>query len=360
MVLFVALSTLTVGQVMVSKVASGSAPSGEGLYYTLPKTVLKVNLVLEKIDRKKGPLASYAAEYLGVDKVINTDEVAYLLLNADVDPVAVADPDQMYFVQLPTEKSKDERSVVFHLADNGALLSVNDNESQRVIMPASEFQQTIMFAKESEVFDYHASYNKKKRLDTIKRKITIDTVTINRFLFKTNWVDKSQREQAEEAAQQISRIREARYNLLTGYHEVNFGESLKFMDLRLTKMERDYLELFLGKETSTIVNLTIFYTPVKGEKQAQIWRSVSGEIVTLDITTDVILKGLPDAPSTGPNNIYYRIPARSILKVTFNGDVYFNDMMPINQLGAVSTTSVSKAKLHFNPETGGLLSVIKD
>jgi hypothetical protein len=361
LVLIIASGSFLKAQIMVSRMAPGSpAPATEGFFYTLPRTVFKVNLVLEKIERQKGPLSAYAAEYLGVSDVIKASETSYNLLDVGVESLSVTDPDQMYFVQIPPEKGKDDRNPIFHLAENGALLSVNDNENQRQVQPIQELQQTIMFKKVPESFDYEASYNKKKQQDTIIRKINIDTMTINRFLFKTNWVDKSEREKAEEAAQQITKIREARFNLLTGYHEVDFGESLRYMDNQLKKMEQGYLELFLGKETSTIIDQSVFYAPKKDEKQAQIWKSTQGEAVIFEFAREDFLQGLPEAPVTGFNNVYYRIPAQTSIKISYQGKNHFTDLMPVNQMGVISSISMAKARLHFDPRSGSLLSVIRE
>ena len=172
-------------QVMVTKVVQESpAPVGGGLFYTLPKTVLKVNLVFEKIARQKGPLSAYAAEYIGVSDIILTSGSTFRLLDAVIEPLPVTDPNEMYYVQFPADKAKDELNPVFYLAENGALLSINDNENLPLTKPFPELQQTILFTKESESFDYEASYNKRKKLDTVVRKISIDTMTIIGFYLK--------------------------------------------------------------------------------------------------------------------------------------------------------------------------------
>ncbi len=119
----------------------------------------------------------------------------------------------------------------------------------------------------NEDFSYYADYNRKKKIDTVVRKISIDTVTINRFLFKTSWVDKSDKEKANEAAQQILEIREARFHLISGYQEVNYGESMKYMNNQLKELENNYLELFLGKEVKTTDIQTVYYIPKKDKTQ---------------------------------------------------------------------------------------------
>lgn len=50
---------------------------------------------------------------------------------------------------------------------------------------------------------------------------------------------------AREAADMISRIRESRFNLITGYQETNFSrETMEYMDKNLQRMLQDYISLF--------------------------------------------------------------------------------------------------------------------
>ena len=70
-------------------------------------------------------------------------------------------------------------------------------------------------------------------------------------------------EKANEAAQKILEIREARFHLISGYQEVNYGESMEYMNDQLKELENDYLELFLGKEVKSTGIQTIYYIPEK-------------------------------------------------------------------------------------------------
>jgi hypothetical protein len=348
-------------QVLISKISPESAsPSGEGFYYTLPKTLLKIQLTVQKIEQQPGPLAAFAADYLGVTNEIKEQKTDFRLLEVTLHPVSIPDENQLFYVQLPTEKAKDEKNLIFELSPNGQLVSVNESEQKHQLPPPQSFEQNIFYQEGANQFDYFPAYNRKKKVDTVIRKITIDTMTINRFMFKTSWVDKSERERAEEAAQQISHIREARFNLLSGYHEVNFGEGIRYMDAQLMEMERKYTELFLGKETVTHMTETVLYDPVKGDKRNQTIAVIGGEGVVLDITQDEVLKAMPTVGTSGVNVVFYRIPAEAKVKISFRGINYYYDELTVNQLGVVASASVLKTRLQFNPQTGSIMGIQKE
>ena len=348
-------------QVLISKISPESAsPSGEGFYYTLPKTLLKIQLTVQKIEQQPGPLTAFAADYLGVTNEIKEQKTDFRLLEVTLHPVSIPDENQLFYVQLPTEKAKDEKNLIFELSPNGQLVSVNESEQKHQLPPPQSFEQNIFYQEGANQFDYFPAYNRKKKVDTVIRKITIDTMTINRFMFKTSWVDKSERERAEEAAQQISHIREARFNLLSGYHEVNFGEGIRYMDAQLMEMERKYTELFLGKETVTHMTETVLYDPVKGDKRNQTIAVIGGEGVVLDITQDEVLKAMPTVGTSGVNVVFYRIPAEAKVKISFRGINYYYDELTVNQLGVVASASVLKTRLQFNPQTGSIMGIQKE
>ncbi len=346
-------------QYIVSKVNDGNAAvSQDGFYFALPRTVLKVELLVEKSRKQRGPLADYSGDFLGTTPLINVNSTSFRILDVNVVPEYEADPSQLYFVQFPADKSRDETSMAFSLSSQGTLLSFGDAEP--VVEATDEIiEQTLIFRAGDEMFDYFPGYNRKKKIDTITRKITIDTVSIERFIFKTSWVDKSERERAEEAALQVEEIREARFNLLTGYQEVNYGESIKYMDYQLNKLERQYLELFLGKETVSQRVETVFYVPAKGTSESVLLQLENGHEVNIRISPSANTGNIPETPLSRIDNLYYRIPDMAEVEIEHDGETLFRERVPVSQLGVVAPVPLGNASIHFDPETGALIRISK-
>ncbi len=72
------------------------------------------------------------------------------------------------------------------------------------------------------LFVFQAETNLYEKTDTVIRKVVVDTVTVEKMYFEKKWVEKSTEKKAVEAANMISKIRENRFNLITGYHEIAF------------------------------------------------------------------------------------------------------------------------------------------
>ena len=237
--LFQSYSQITVTKIEQRNVTS----SNEGFIYTLPQTVFKIDVVYEKIQELKGPLMQYTKEYLGATDYISSDNTEYKFVDINVSVFQESDPGQLYFVQYPIERAKDEKKTSFILSKIGGILAYNAQPPISSTTPDIITDQTFIFEEGDEKFPYMSQYNKQKKTDTIIRVINIDTVTINRFLFKSSWIDKSNKDKAADAAMQIEKIRESRYNLISGYQEVNYGTSMVYMDKQMQKME-DQKEVF--------------------------------------------------------------------------------------------------------------------
>lgn len=349
------------GQYVVKKVSDQPVNTAQdGFFYSLPSTVLKIEVVYEKLEKIKGPLADYSLNYLGTSNYIDANSTEYQLINVDISVGIQADPKQLYYVQFPSERNKDEKAMVFSLSSYGTLLGFDESGVDDAELTQPLLDQTFIMIDSDKNFDLQADYNRKKKLDTIKRRITIDTVSIDRFVFKTSWIDKNDEDKADEAAMQIARIREGRFNLLTGYQEVNYGESMRYMDNQLRKLENQYLELFLGKELKSIESQTIYYTPKKESLSETILKLDDGSEVSIKLTPINSIVGIPERPLEKADNIYYRIPEQAIVEISHKGMMHLRKGMTINQLGVVGAAPLNRTRTQFDPKTGGLKRIIRE
>ncbi len=363
-ILFVLLTSFlfeSYSQITVTKIESvNDSSSLDGFIYSLPKTVFKIDIVYEIVKDIKGPLAEYTTEYLGTSNYISSNTTEYNLLDASVSSQIEADMNQIYYVQYPIVRAKDEQMTSFSLSDIGGLLAYNTEA--RIATHNTEIitDRTMIFESGNTEFPYMSKYNKKEKIDTIIRTINIDTVTINSFLFKSSWIDKSIEEKAEDAAIQIENIRESRYQLMTGYHEINFGSSIIYMDEQIHKLENQYLELFLGKSTKTIEKQTFYFDPTMVKKGDELMKFPDGTSVVIKITPDNRADLFPDVPSSISNSIYYRIPTSAYVTVSYENSSFYETSFVVNQLGYISTVPLNNTKLQFDKNTGNLISIIRE
>ncbi|MBN2616602.1 MAG: DUF4831 family protein [Bacteroidales bacterium] len=356
-------------QYQVTKMTGKNPPVGKtGIYYSLPKTVFKVKLVLEEITRTPGPFADFTQKYLGTDQYIHNKENYYRLLAVKVTPVAMADPSEVFFVSFPFEKqTKNARAIEFQLDKYSGLISFGPKpQAPKVKGEENTPSQLFVYSNSGseENFKMAASYSRAQKLDTLVRKITIDTVTVHRFLFRTSWVNLTTEDQANDAAQEIEKIRKSRYNLLTGYQEVNYGEGIKYMDKELQKLEHQYLVLFLGKETKQVVIRTFEFDPEKAHTTDQLMQFVNKdgnrENITFHVDPVNKMTAVGNANNTAINGLFYRIPVKAAVQVKTGNTVFYSDIFDVPQLGVLSTITMDNASLQFDPTTGSVVRIKKD
>jgi len=340
------------------------SPNAKGLYYALPKTVIKLHLVFEQVDKIRGPFAQYTTKYLGTDDFIKSNHHYRRLLNVDVEPVLMADNAQLYFIQFPEDRSSKEiRHFGFQLNKSGILMGFGLKEKQKTEKSEKvEINRQVLYTDRSEDFKMRAAYSRTKKIDTILRKITIDTVTIKRFLYKTSWVNLSEDQRANDAAMQIKKIRDSRFNLLTGYQEVNYGDGIRYMDQELQKMEQQYQALFLGKETKQLKTFNFVFDPNKSKltKSLGSFTDENGQShkVLLRITP-INPTNIPSVTKAAPDFLFYRIPAKATVEVLVDGQPFFSDIYSVPQLGTLATASMDRMRLNFDAKTGTMTHVEK-
>ena len=358
-VFFTSIILTTYGQVSVKKVESiNDVNSSTGFFYSLPQTVFKVVIVFEKVQSLKGPLASFSSEYIGVTDYISNNNIEYNLVDVQIEMQSEPDPNQLYFVQLPAERVKDATTNTFTLSEIGSLTAYNAVPTSQAVSEEVINENTIIFTEGDMDFPYMSQYNKRKKTDTIVRSINIDTLVINRFLFKSSWIDKSANDKAKDAAIQIENIRESRYNLISGYQEVNYGSSIVYMDHQLQKMEDQYMELFLGKTIKTLETKTVYFIPNKNNSSIEIMKFSDGKSV-IARTDSEVNSDIGEAPKSTVNNIYYRIPASAEVSITSGNINFFSHRYIINQLGSVVIAPLDNSNMVFDANTGNITKIIR-
>ncbi|VAW29885.1 hypothetical protein MNBD_BACTEROID07-1061 [hydrothermal vent metagenome] len=347
-----------------------ATPAG-GIYYALPKTIFKIRLAMEQVNEIPGPFAAYATKYLGTTDYMKAKKVYYRLLSVKIVPVTIADPAQMFYVRFPENRSSKEiRRFALRLNDEGVLVGFGlapkpgkKNTRASASSPVSSSQMYV-FSDYRKGFDMQAGYTRAQKVDTIVRKITIDTVTIKRFLYKTGWVNLTEEERANDAAKQIKNIRTSRFNLLTGYQEVNYGEGIRYMDVELQKMAHEYMVLFLGREYRQMVVRSFVFDPEKKALSGKLlqFADEDGNTHTLNIKVRIInqMTHVAGRKTAGPDALFYRIPVKAVISVGSGSNPFYSDTFEVPQLGVITTVPVRKnTRLRLSPKTGALLGIDK-
>ncbi len=345
-------------------------PAG-GVYYALPKTIFKVRLIMEQVNEIPGPFAAYATKYLGTTDYMKIKKTYFRLLTVNVEPVTVADPAEVFYVRFPENRSSKEiRRFALRLNEEGVLVGFGPavepgQKNVRVAATSHESSSRMyVFSDYRKGFDMQAGYTRAQKVDTIVRKITIDTVTIKRFLYRAGWVNLTEEERANDAAKQIKNIRTSRFNLLTGYQEVNYGEGIRYMDVELQKLAHEYMVLFLGREYRQMVVRSFVFDPEKKTLSGKLlqFTDKDGNTHALNIKVRIInpMTQVAGRKTTGPDALFYRIPVKAVISVGSGSNPFYSDTFEVPQLGVVTTVPIRKnTRLRLSPKTGALLGIEK-
>jgi len=357
------------------------APTGVGLFYTLPQTVLKIDLLISSEENLKGPLADYAEKYFGFDDAIMYNYTSFKIEDISITTLTEPDPQQVYYVEMGARTSKEVlKPLLMELDKAGMLLSAN-NYDDKSFTTDNQDKQIFIYQPETEnieeMYDFFRSGKILSTTDTIIRRVTIDTTIVEKHFLRPRISEKSKDDQALETLEKIENIREAKLKLLTGYQETSYPEgTIKYMHRQLQELEDEYLDLFRGKRFSAVEAYTYFVTPKLESAKNSIpvfkfsqstgvspWRGTSGENVTLEIENNAYAGiannfKLPKVGETNQKGLYYRIPGICDVSLVLEDGELYKGKFTINQLGTVKNLVSENFKVKFDTETGGLQEIM--
>jgi hypothetical protein len=292
---------------------------------------------------------------------------------------ADVDPDQFYFIEID-DKVKDNRSLMLSMTDEGFISGFADigpvkkevrdamadgDYSHENLKPFRDLLKPVLIEK----------------VDTVIRRISIDTTTFEEKVLKRSVSEKTPDQLAREAADLIYRIEDNKFSLITGYQEVNYSrESLEFMLEQLDKMEKEYLALFKGTSRKTSLTYTYLVTPdpskdgtletisrfskLKGvsDKSTSTGESVSLIVtpVNQNKTVENFVKQR-EQTSRKMHGFYYRIPQKSTVSLRVGGVQLAEEQMLICQMGLVTFLPAGNmSNVRFNPENGSVTHAVSE
>jgi len=371
---------LLYGQSNVVPFKSGNpSPEADGIIYSLPRNLVRIELLVTKTESFKGPYAEFAKKYLGINTVINDNATVYTVEDAFISVLAETDPDQYYFVEIG-EKSKKSQSMFIGLNEQGYISSFagiadrhrNTGAGKQGTLPPSSGNSPFIDLLQPSMLE---------RVDTIVRRISVDTTTIEEIFVRKSVSEKTTDQMAREAAELIRKIDDNKFSLITGYQEVNYSkDALKFMIGELEKTKKEYLALFTGKSRKSVSSHVFYVTPGTNpdgmlETLCRFSRlegilprtAAGGESVSISVfplnqigSIRSFVEGR-DIPGKKKRGFYYRIPEKAGIRLTVGNKTLAEQNAMISQLGVVTfLPSAVFSKVKFNTLTGGIEAVVTE
>lgn len=288
--------------------------------YTLPRTAIKVTLTQEREVIIRGPYARYASQYLGIIGAAQTDKENFKLLGASANYVLEPDPMQTYLIDekagIPTR--------VFHWLETTAQIPQTS--------PADADFSGAKITNNNPFKDMGATI-----LETQDGSLPID---------RTSTSAKSPDQMAAEAAATIFKLRKKRIELICAEQGENvFGAGLDAALKEISRLEQEYLELFIGKRYTQLTSKTYTVLPEKGKNRVVACRfsdakglsdatDLAAAPVNIEITA-LSDNGAQPAKKLNSKSIAIAIPITATVKISFGENVLDTQQIPVYQFGNI-------------------------
>lgn len=318
-----------------------------GVGYTLPKTSLIAEAIVNKVTEKRGPYYAYADRFLQLKDVITEDKVYYDLKEVRLVNKGIPDPEQSYLVEF---KAGTSAPFVYLTKDN-LICSIN-----------AELKSDETPKQEA------------------KKKEKAASLDPNSILSEELLQAGSVAKMAEIAAKQIYRIRESRLNILTGDAE-NLppdGEAMKLTISQLEEQEQALMNLFTGTvQKEEEVYETTLIPDEEFEKEVLFRFSTKLGIVDPDDLAGapiyISLTNTGNRPPLDPKEaakrekvkgIFYNVPGTGRYVITMNGKTLAKGETEIVQFGVKDVLAPKMfedkkvpIQVTFYPETGAIKQI---
>lgn len=312
------LATMLLGNAAMN--AQDTAGQPGAVSYSLPRTILsfEVDAVCEIYHA--GSHAAYAAKYLGLD-VRRNDAVTFSIENVKMTPYAEADQSTRYIF-----------------------------DTRNAVLNASFLKMTAqgLVAVSDAAFGRPLSW-----------KFPVDTLQKLPDIPQKPTASKSSEKKAAEAAAAIMRLREKRFQIVTGDTDATYsGEAMGAAIAELTRMEQEYMLLFTGYSEYQTQKLHFDVIPQK-DRSSQMYvafrlsetdgllsaESAAGKPIVLEITPEPISAPAmePQKGKPAKDTVYatYRIPAICNVRLSDGGRTLIQGRVPVYQFGMESTLPVN-------------------
>lgn len=356
LILFVALSFNIEAQYITNYAKNIKQTEIDGIYYYLPRNIIKLDFTVEEKQDIKGKFVNYTKELLNTDNYVKENKISYRITNVNINILTEADPNMVFYIS-PDDKVKESPKFDIALNDDGILKSIGIDNID------SDYKYNNQFEKE---LDTDKNINEYYYIPLVEEDEDEDEENV-----KTKLTDK---EVAMSVVEEIKKIRLAYFDLISGYQEVNYGSTMNYMIEELKTLENEYLSMFLGKSQTNVTTKTFYIIPEEGKNTVLIgkfsdiegFNSKGGELVKINFvessSSSVINKLSKDEIEnvTYSNKIFYRNPADVTMEISLGEQIISKNRIKISQLGNIMMIPINKMKLVFDTNTGQLLSIMNE
>lgn len=330
----------------ITPINSTSSLSPHGMVYALPLTTYRIKVESIQTLDIPGPYAQFAERFMGISNVITKKKIEWKIQSVDAASDTEADLSALFAIE-PNETFQID---FLKLTSQGLIIptsnihfdGINDEGLQPAQEPATPIYtdlSTTPFIAAERTTHYSRVFQ--------------DSTFVRVPVHKTVTVEKSIEDKALEAADFIFQLRKRRFELLNGDADfIAEGKAAEAVLDEISKLEQEYLSLFIGKSFEQKSTHWFNYTPKPNGNSATILFRFSpskGVVSASDLSgSPVLISASPNGEWQGTellkqlsteketprtDAVYYRIPTPVNLKVTFENQDLFHIRTSAYQFG---------------------------
>ncbi len=314
-----------------------AAPAGS-IIYSLPSTTILLEVTAEHESFVAGPYAKYAQKYLGIDARTESGD-SYKISSIELMPYIEADPSVRVAINLGAAKGASANFLNF--CSQGLIITSDSYTGKEARW---RFPSVV---NESEFAASGATSNLDNRVTTLYKSVATSSGLEKVPVQQTQVVEKSLEKKAEETAALIFALREKRMDIITGNTDATYsGEAMGAAIAEITRLEQEYLSLFIGKGITDTQSMTFDVVP-KADNGAQMYiafrisdtqglmpaSNMGGRPIVLELQREPSAAVISETAASAKGKIYYRNPATMVVKVLDGQKLLLQSRMPVYQLG---------------------------
>ena len=339
-IVFIACNPIQELRKSVNPISELDAIPKDAIVYALPRTVIGIDIEYEKIVGKRGPFYDFRFKYLGLEDGLKEDFTSWSLSNIKLSTYQEIDPEEYYVV------SGIVSSSFISLSKKGLILSVESG------LFGNGIDELDLFVEDKVFFtDLSVKRNVEVHTDTASKMVFVDTGFVRVPYVEMKSRFKTLEEKAEEAANFIIKIRKRRFKLLSGQYDVfPEGLALEYAVKELTKLENEYLALFVGKTVRYKYIKSLELVPKSGSSEqsfplfhfsetsgVQALVNPVGRQVKLNLkslgTTSALEPYQFRSDSLSSGELIYRVPEVTEITIHEESKILFKQKALVYQLG---------------------------
>jgi hypothetical protein len=342
-------------KVNVTDAGSVQNATVNSLVYSLPVTVIRVEIEAEKTVSKVGPFYRYSKKLLNLNNVVLEDNVEWKLKGVKVYTIGKPDYSKRFVVS----SSGPNVASMLNLTPEGVLVGVNLDKLPETEDLLKTNVNTETPSPEDLNFD--------------------DVPMLEKQLIKT-----STAAMAEETANLIYKVRKRRFKILASDFPVlpPDGEAFEVSVEELNKYEKELMELFTGKKETFTVTKTFDFIPDSMSVNSSVlcrFSKQKGILGPMDLTgTPVYIEVNVEKPKDLPagyveveknetleQGLFCNTPAKADVKIIDRNILLLEKEVLLGQYGQLISLPAELLKrdnvrIELDPATGALKNISKE